>query len=222
MLLDTKTHTLSEQLDASYNDTTFSPKELNENNDALEPLSEDASSAVQVGDMINNTLVNSPCHMVEMEGFYTPGNGSSPKSFACENHLKQNLPVDKHSHDLLLDEKDAKIPIVEKTSSAEITEDELMNRISVLEQERLNLGDEQKRLERNAESVNSEMFAECQVCGLFHDICGKIIMMIILIIVLLGLNLLMNLQDASSTLYFVGRGEKSNNLIWSICSGEKV
>uniref|UniRef100_A0A9I9CXP7 DNA repair protein UVH3 n=1 Tax=Cucumis melo TaxID=3656 RepID=A0A9I9CXP7_CUCME len=162
VLLDTKTHTLSEQLDASYNDTTFSPKELNENNDALEPLSEDASSAVQVGDMINNTLVNSPCHMVEMEGFYTPGNGSSPKSFACENHLKQNLPVDKHSHDLLLDEKDAKIPIVEKTSSAEITEDELMNRISVLEQERLNLGDEQKRLERNAESVNSEMFAECQ------------------------------------------------------------
>ncbi|XP_011652266.1 DNA repair protein UVH3 isoform X2 [Cucumis sativus] len=162
VLLDTQTHTLSKQLDASYNDATFSPKELNENNDTLEPLSEEASGAVQVGDMINNTVVNSPCHMVEMEGFYTPGNVSSPKSFACDNHLKQNLPVNKHSNDVLLDAKDAKIPTVGKISSAEITEDELIHRISVLEQERLNLGDEQKRLERNAESVNSEMFAECQ------------------------------------------------------------
>jgi len=35
----------------------------------------------------------------------------------------------------------------------------------ILDQEYLNLGDEQRKLERNAESVSSEMFSECQVCG---------------------------------------------------------
>jgi DNA excision repair protein ERCC-5 len=34
----------------------------------------------------------------------------------------------------------------------------------ILDQEYSNLGDEQRKLERNAESVTSEMFAECQVC----------------------------------------------------------
>ncbi|XP_038903932.1 DNA repair protein UVH3 isoform X2 [Benincasa hispida] len=164
MSLDTKTHTIAEQLDASYNVAKFSPKESNENNDTLEPLSRDTFGAVQVGDRINNTVIDPPCRMVEMEGIYPPGNGSSRKPFACENNFKQNLPVDEHSNDLSLDIKDAKILSVEETSNAEIevTDDELKNRFSVLEQERLNLGDEQKRLERNAESVNSEMFAECQ------------------------------------------------------------
>lgn len=164
MLLDTKTHTIAEQLDASCNDATFSHKESNENNDTLKALSRDASGAIQVEDRINNTVIEAPCRMVEMEGIYTPNIDSSPKAFTCENHFKQNLPVDKCNSDLLL-EKDAKKPAVEEISNAEIeiTEDELTNRISVLEQERLNLGDEQKRLERNAESVSSEMFAECQV-----------------------------------------------------------
>lgn len=39
-------------------------------------------------------------------------------------------------------------------------EDELL----VLGQENKNLGDEQRKLERNADSVNAEMFVECQVC----------------------------------------------------------
>lgn len=163
-LLDTKTHTIAEHLDASYNDATFSLKESNESNNTLEPLSRDTSGAVQFGDRINNTVIDPPCRMAEMEGIYPPGNGSSSISFARENHFMQNLPVEEHSNNLLLDKKDAKIPAFEEISNAEIevTEDELTNRISVLEQERLNLGVEQKRLERNAESVNSEMFAECQ------------------------------------------------------------
>lgn len=45
----------------------------------------------------------------------------------------------------------------------EISEDSLDKEISLLKQERDNLGNEQRMLERNAESVNNEMFAECQV-----------------------------------------------------------
>ncbi|KAH7661726.1 XPG/Rad2 endonuclease protein [Dioscorea alata] len=44
----------------------------------------------------------------------------------------------------------------------EFSEASLDEEISILRQERLNLGDKQRMLERNAESVSSEMFAECQ------------------------------------------------------------
>lgn len=43
-----------------------------------------------------------------------------------------------------------------------VSEANLDEEISLLRQERLILGDEQRKLERNAESVSSEMFAECQ------------------------------------------------------------
>ncbi|XP_062106804.1 DNA repair protein UVH3 isoform X2 [Humulus lupulus] len=44
----------------------------------------------------------------------------------------------------------------------EVTEASLEEEIQVLAQERMALGDEQGKLERNAESVSSEMFTECQ------------------------------------------------------------
>jgi DNA excision repair protein ERCC-5 len=44
------------------------------------------------------------------------------------------------------------------------TEASLEKEMLILDQEYSNLGDEQRKLERNAESVTSEMFAECQVC----------------------------------------------------------
>ncbi|XP_041008428.1 DNA repair protein UVH3 isoform X3 [Juglans microcarpa x Juglans regia] len=45
---------------------------------------------------------------------------------------------------------------------AEVIEGTLAEEIQILGQEYLSLGDEQRKLERNAESVSSEMFAECQ------------------------------------------------------------
>lgn len=47
----------------------------------------------------------------------------------------------------------------------EVTEGNLDEEMLILNQEYLNLGNEQRRLERNAESVSSEMFSECQVRG---------------------------------------------------------
>lgn len=45
-----------------------------------------------------------------------------------------------------------------------VTEDLLEEEMMILDQECSNLGDEQRKLERNADCVSSEMFAECQVC----------------------------------------------------------
>ncbi|XP_065878915.1 DNA repair protein UVH3 isoform X2 [Euphorbia lathyris] len=45
---------------------------------------------------------------------------------------------------------------------ADFSENNLQEEILILNQERITLGHEQKKLERNAESVTSEMFAECQ------------------------------------------------------------
>ncbi|CAH8349286.1 unnamed protein product [Eruca vesicaria subsp. sativa] len=50
----------------------------------------------------------------------------------------------------------------EKTVPVELSEAILEEEIRVLDQEYENLGDEQRKLERNAESVSSEMFAEIQ------------------------------------------------------------
>lgn len=46
----------------------------------------------------------------------------------------------------------------------DVAEANLEEEIKILGQERMDLGDEQRRLERNAESVSGEMFTECQVC----------------------------------------------------------
>ncbi|KAF8096701.1 hypothetical protein N665_0303s0025 [Sinapis alba] len=50
----------------------------------------------------------------------------------------------------------------EKTVPVELSEAILEEEMRVLDQEYVNLGDEQRKLERNAESVSSEMFAEIQ------------------------------------------------------------
>lgn len=53
---------------------------------------------------------------------------------------------------------------VDDNKEHEIMEDHLAEEMLFLGEEREELGSEQRRLERNAESVSSEMFAECQVC----------------------------------------------------------
>lgn len=54
----------------------------------------------------------------------------------------------------------------------ELFEANLDNEISLLRQECFDLGNEQRKLERNAETVSSEMFAECQVLlSTFFEYC---------------------------------------------------
>ncbi|CAA7032062.1 unnamed protein product [Microthlaspi erraticum] len=54
------------------------------------------------------------------------------------------------------------IDLEEKGVPVELSEANLEEERRVLDQEYISLGDEQRKLERNAESVSSEMFAECQ------------------------------------------------------------
>lgn len=56
----------------------------------------------------------------------------------------------------------------------EITEANLEEEILVLGEEEQELGDVRRKLERNAESVSSEMFAECQVC---YNISRRILLL---------------------------------------------
>lgn len=64
---------------------------------------------------------------------------------------------------------DSSTDFEEKGVPVEFSEANIEEEIRVLDQEFVSLGDEQRKLERNAESVSSEMFAECQVCPLSFD-----------------------------------------------------
>ncbi|KAG7632849.1 Helix-hairpin-helix motif class 2 [Arabidopsis suecica] len=57
---------------------------------------------------------------------------------------------------------DSSTDFEEKGVPVEFSEANIEEEIRVLDQEFVSLGDEQRKLERNAESVSSEMFAECQ------------------------------------------------------------
>lgn len=61
---------------------------------------------------------------------------------------------------------DSSTDLEDKGVPVEFSEANLEEEIRVLDQEFVSLGDEQRKLERNAESVSTEMFAECQVCPL--------------------------------------------------------
>ncbi|TXG54627.1 hypothetical protein EZV62_019883 [Acer yangbiense] len=67
----------------------------------------------------------------------------------CSNLNERELNIEKSA-------------IKEIESMRELMEASLEEEMLVLDQECSNLGDEQRKLERNAESVSSEMFAECQ------------------------------------------------------------
>lgn len=54
-----------------------------------------------------------------------------------------------------------------KKKQIEVTEASLEEEMLILGEEERELGNERRNLERNAESVSSEMFAECQVSYIF-------------------------------------------------------
>ncbi|XP_020092237.1 DNA repair protein UVH3 isoform X2 [Ananas comosus] len=92
------------------------------------------------------------------------------------NYLKKNIVMDEvvvntdlRREKSIVEDADLSRPIVGNIETeyhiddhSEVSEAGLEEEISLLRQEQLNLGDEQRKLERNAESVSSEMFVECQ------------------------------------------------------------
>ncbi|GAV72578.1 XPG_N domain-containing protein/XPG_I domain-containing protein [Cephalotus follicularis] len=89
----------------------------------------------------------------------------SAKDTTNDIDIKQRM-ASKSTHDNHIDATEHNI---DKSSAkaceklqVNFTEASLEEEMLFLGKERINLGDEQRRLERNAESVSSEMFAECQ------------------------------------------------------------
>ncbi|PON52043.1 XPG/Rad2 endonuclease [Trema orientale] len=90
---------------------------------------------------------------------------------AVTNELIRNIEIDKNltaqkGHEDCFQEIEHSLqnPALENNEDfhTEVTEASLEEEMRILGQERMDLGDEQRRLERNAESVSGEMFTECQ------------------------------------------------------------
>ncbi|XP_022739308.1 DNA repair protein UVH3 isoform X3 [Durio zibethinus] len=90
---------------------------------------------------------------------------SSVNKVTSDIHIEQELVRDKNYENCVNEaEQDTDMSTFKGNDNAEIefTEASLDEELLVLGRECMDLGDEQRKLERNAESVSSEMFAECQ------------------------------------------------------------
>ncbi|XP_031261538.1 DNA repair protein UVH3 isoform X1 [Pistacia vera] len=90
---------------------------------------------------------------------------SSLNESMYKNNTQQNLAAER-THDCEFSGREHNIEKSELKENdnmqVEFTEANLEEEMLILDQECMNLEDEQRKLERNAESVSSEMFAECQ------------------------------------------------------------
>ncbi|KAI3963309.1 hypothetical protein MKW98_022731 [Papaver atlanticum] len=115
----------------------------------------DACDGMLVGDHQKESEVVSTCHLDETAA---NANTNEVKPVARSDDLEQNVAVEKFLE-----------PTVENSMihdnlevHMEVDGVSLDEEMLILRDELINLGEEQKKLERNAASVSSEMFAECQ------------------------------------------------------------
>ncbi|XP_052195204.1 DNA repair protein UVH3 isoform X2 [Diospyros lotus] len=100
------------------------------------------------------------CHAIERSE-----QGESSVKESCNNGSIQNLPAEKNHADFAMKKGEDMEEFTsqdDKEQPIEVTNASLEEEMLKLSKERRDLGDEQRKLERNAESVSSEMFAECQ------------------------------------------------------------
>ncbi|KAF9663469.1 hypothetical protein SADUNF_Sadunf17G0053700 [Salix dunnii] len=110
-----------------------------------------------VGEKISSEA-KPPCLSVE-------NTNSFPEDLANDSDFAEKLHGEKNSEDHLSERESyfSKSASIENEKEQVIfTEASLEKEMQILDQEYSNLGVEQRKLERNAESVNNEMFAECQ------------------------------------------------------------
>ncbi|KAF9626310.1 hypothetical protein IFM89_032159 [Coptis chinensis] len=131
-------------------------------------------SAALMGDTTEENLVGAyqnyfeaapRCHSLATTEAANYPEKHSAKELATSVHLEQirvsenglDVPAEEMRHNINNStiQNNVEVPI-------EVSEGSLDEEMLQLRQERINLGEEQRKLERNAESVTSEMFAECQ------------------------------------------------------------
>ncbi|XWS40772.1 hypothetical protein CRYUN_Cryun17cG0024300 [Craigia yunnanensis] len=125
--------------------------------------SNDASTMVQ--DKKNDFEAKSLHQSIEIVDSSIPPMQSSMDKATSDIHIEQELAGDRTYENCVNEaEQDTEMSTIKGNDSTEVefTEASLDEELLILGQECMNLGDEQRKLERNAESVSSEMFAECQ------------------------------------------------------------
>jgi DNA excision repair protein ERCC-5 len=110
------------------------------------------TSNIHDGDKINDTEAEPVPHFTDVADPAFPLTKLSTKDLKNDIHGEEREHKKENSH--FRGNENLKF---------EVAEANLEEEMLILDQEYLNLGDEQRKLERNAESVSSEMFAECQV-----------------------------------------------------------
>ncbi|RZC79754.1 hypothetical protein C5167_042331 [Papaver somniferum] len=115
----------------------------------------DACDAMLVGDHQKESEVVSTCHLDETAAH---ANTNEVKPVARSDDLEQNVVVEKFLEPSVVNSMiHDNLEVHMEVDGVSLDEEML-----ILRDERINLGEEQRKLERNAASVSSEMFAECQ------------------------------------------------------------
>lgn len=146
--------------------SNLSNMDVNNNAHASDILISNITDVTRVIDQINRSETEKPSHLVEMSNPVVPSVGSVTDEL-LPDHQEQKLAA-KISHENLFQVSEHNLENFASNNDENVQfndmEANLEEEMHILSQERMNLGDEQRRLERNAESVSSEMFTECQVC----------------------------------------------------------
>ncbi|OMP10663.1 Drug/metabolite transporter [Corchorus olitorius] len=120
------------------------------------------SSIPLVQSSVNNKSLDQPIDIVDLS---IPLVQSSVNKVTFDTQIEREIGVDRTYENRVNEaEQEMGMFTIKGNDSAEIEfpEATLDEELLILDQERMNLGDEQRKLERNVESVSSEMFAECQ------------------------------------------------------------
>ncbi|XP_007031407.2 PREDICTED: DNA repair protein UVH3 [Theobroma cacao] len=118
-----------------------------------------------VEDKKNDLEAKSLHQSIEIVDSSIPVVQSSVNKATSDIHIEQELVGDR-TYENYVNEADQETDMSNVKGNdyadVEFTQVSLDEELLILGQECMNLGDEQRKLERNAESVSSEMFAECQ------------------------------------------------------------
>ncbi|KAL5864228.1 hypothetical protein ACOSQ3_001742 [Xanthoceras sorbifolium] len=124
----------------------------------------EAEPSIRVDNKKNDFEAEPLCHAVGISDPSIPTVDASRHESIYDIDIEKKLDAERaHCSSLNARELNLeKSAIKEIESMRPLTEASLEDEMLVLDHEYSNLGDEQRKLERNAESVSSEMFAECQ------------------------------------------------------------
>ncbi|KAL3833180.1 hypothetical protein ACJIZ3_007916 [Penstemon smallii] len=115
------------------------------------------SDPVDAQHVFQEALDDHSCEAAKIGNIYANDSVTDPDG-------AKELFTDKNYGDFSVEKEDptSKSSFLDADENPEVMKDRLDEEMLFLDKEREELGNEQRRLERNAESVNSEMFVECQ------------------------------------------------------------